>query len=64
MSEVAPRQMRMSWSTDAGQVDFTFPSNLSAEDVEDVEDLVRNMLAGARRRAEQAAAIRALGEKG
>lgn len=46
------REMAMSWSTDAGQVTLTFPSNLSSQDANDVQDLLTLTLVGIRRRAQ------------
>lgn len=51
IASTLPRKMLMSWSTDAGQVEFSFPSDLSEQDIADVEALIAVTLRGARRRA-------------
>lgn len=53
-NELPARQMRMEWSTDAGQVVLSFPSNLSERDVEDVEELFQITFTGMLRRARAA----------
>lgn len=54
----AARIMRMLWNTDHGQVDFSFPSNLSEQDVEDIDDLLALALNGMRRRAQTIRALK------
>jgi len=45
------REMCMVWTTDAGLVNFSFPSNLSLQDVWDVESLLEVVVSGMVRRA-------------
>jgi hypothetical protein len=46
-----PRTMQMQWNTDSGVVVFQFPSNLSADDIADLEALLAVTFQGMRRRA-------------